>query len=83
MVTRFRSSDHCLKSRAPSRLPEPTVEDVRRDYRPVPIEQDEEVTELVARCLWDIFSDNHEVIAPDGRIVDIGSFRGASAFLDE
>lgn len=27
-------------------------------------------------------SDNHEVIAADRRVVDIGSFRGASAFLN-
>jgi hypothetical protein len=34
-------------------------------------------------CLWDVFSDNHDVIAADGRLADIGSFRGAGAFLDE
>ena len=37
--------------------------------------------ELVGKCLWDIFSDNHDVLGPDGRIVDIGSFRGAGGFL--
>jgi hypothetical protein len=30
-----------------------------------------------------LFSDNHDVIAADGRVADIGSFRGAGAFLDE
>ncbi len=45
--------------------------------------QEEELTELIGQCLWDIFSNNHEVIATDGRVADIGSFRGASAFLDE
>lgn len=30
-----------------------------------------------------MFSDNHDVITGDGRIADIGSFRGAGAFLDE
>jgi hypothetical protein len=40
------------------------------------------LAELVGRCLWDVFSDNHEVITRDGRLADIGSFRGASAFLD-
>jgi len=38
---------------------------------------------LIGLCLWDVFSDNHDVIAADGRAVDIGSFRGAGAFLDE
>jgi hypothetical protein len=63
--------------------PEPTLEDVRRDYRLSPVQEYEELTELVGLCLWDIFSDNHDVVAPDGRVADIGSFRAASAFLDE
>jgi hypothetical protein len=63
--------------------PEPTLEDVRKEYQPYPVEQDAEVTELVGLCLWDVFSDNHEVIAADGRLADIGSFRGAGAFIDE
>jgi hypothetical protein len=63
--------------------PEPTLDAVRRAYQPEPGEQDEEVTQLIGLCLWDIFSDNHEVIAADGRVADIGSFRGAGAFLDE
>lgn len=63
--------------------PKPTLEDVRKDYEPSPVQQDDEVTELVGLCLWDTFSDNHEVIAADGRLADIGSFRGAGAFLDE
>lgn len=62
--------------------PEPTLEDVRREYVPLPIDVSDEVAELVGMCLWDIFSDNHDVIAVDGRVADIGSFRGASRFLD-
>src|SRR3989442_13790213 len=61
----------------------PTLEDVRREYEPEPVQADSELTELVGLCLWDIFSDNHEVIAADGRVADIGSFRGAGAFLAE
>jgi hypothetical protein len=63
--------------------PEPTIDDVRREYEPSPVNEEEEVTELVGLCLWDVFSDNHDVIAADGRLADIGSFRGAGAFLDE
>jgi hypothetical protein len=66
---------------APS--PEPTLDEIRKDWQESPVNAVEEVTELIGQCLWDVFSDNHEVIAADGRIVDIGSFRGASAFLDE
>jgi hypothetical protein len=78
---RRRPDDTAQVVDAPS--PEPTLEEVRREYRPTAIEPHEEVMELVGLCLWDVFSDNHDVIAVDGRLVDIGSFRGAGAFLDE
>src|SRR5918995_2075555 len=67
---------------APERLPrpEPTLDDIRSEYRAEPVNVQEEVTELIGLCLWDVFSDNHDVTAADGRVVDIGSFRGAGAF---
>ena len=61
--------------------PEPTLDEIRRTWRDEPVDRDREVRELVGRCLWDVFSDNHEVIAHDGRVVDIGSFRGAGGFI--
>jgi hypothetical protein len=36
---------------------------------------------LVGQCLWNILSDNHEVLAADGRVLDIGSFRASGGFL--
>ena len=63
--------------------PEPTLEEIRAGWKDKPIAVGEEVTELVALCLWDVFSDNHDVIAADGRVADIGSFRGAARFLAE
>ena len=36
---------------------------------------------MVGRALWDVFSDNHDVIAPDGREVHLGSFRAAGDFI--
>jgi hypothetical protein len=63
--------------------PKPTMEELLAQWKERPIDVAEEVTELVGMCLWDVFSDNQEVIASDGRVVDIGSFRGASTFLDE
>jgi hypothetical protein len=67
------------KDRPPD--PEPTREDVARTYQETPIETAREVRELVGKCLWDVFSDNHDVLGPDGRVVDIGSFRGAGGFI--
>jgi hypothetical protein len=63
--------------------PEPTLDEIRNEYRAETVNVQEEATELVGLCLWDVFSDNHEVVAADGRVLDIGSFRGAGAFLDE
>ena len=34
-------------------------------------------------CLWDIFSNNHEVIAADGRIIDLGSFSGSAGVISD
>jgi hypothetical protein len=67
----------------PDPRPEPALEDIQNQYRAEPVNVQEEVTELIGLCLWDVFSDNHHVTALDGRLVDIGSFRGAGAFLDE
>jgi hypothetical protein len=62
--------------------PEPTREEIAGDYREHPIEVEAEVRELVGQCLWDIFSDSHEVIAEeDGRVLDLGSFRYAGEVL--
>ena len=61
--------------------PEPTLEDTRASWHETPVAREREVRELVAMCLWDVFSDNNDVHTPDGRVADIGSFRGAAGFL--
>jgi hypothetical protein len=62
---------------------EPTLDEIARDFRERPIEVEQEVRELVGQCLWDVFSDSHEVVAPDGRVLDLGSFRASGGFLAE
>ena len=61
----------------------PDLEKIRVEYQPEPVEPQRELRELVGRALWDVFSDNHEVIGPDGRVVDLGSFRASGGFLAE
>ncbi len=61
--------------------PEPRFEKVRADWKDEPANVSEEVTELMGRCLWDVFSDGHDVIASDGRTADLGSFRAAGGFI--
>jgi hypothetical protein len=63
--------------------PEPTLEEVTASHTPSPVEAERECQELVGLCLWDIFSDNHEVIAADGRKLDLGSMRSSGGFLAE
>jgi hypothetical protein len=65
------------------REPEPTIEEVRNGYQRSPIEEEREVRELVGMCLWDVFSDNHEVISADERLVDLGSWRASAGFVSD
>ena len=60
----------------------PTLEEIRAEYKETPVRPEEECRDIVGCVLWEIFSDNHSVIADDGREVDLGSFRGASSTLD-
>lgn len=60
----------------------PTFEESVQQFKETPIQAEDECREIVGAVLWEIFSDNHSVIADDGREVDLGSFRGASATLD-
>jgi len=38
---------------------------------------------LLGLCLWDVFSNNHEVITDDSRTVDLGSFRGCAGMISD
>ncbi len=71
------------KPDAPPMPPEPTLDEVTAEYADSPIEAERECQELVGRCLWDVFSDNHEVIADDGRWLHLGSGRGSGGFLSK
>jgi hypothetical protein len=76
----------CALRRPDDRHPlplEPTFDEVARDFRERPVETVREVRELVGQCLWDLFSDGHQVTATDGRVLDLGSFRASGGFLAE
>ena len=61
--------------------PPPTFAEIEASHHDTPIQPKKECADLIARCLWHVFSENNEVVAPDGRAVDIGSFRGAAGFI--
>jgi len=63
--------------------PDPTFDEVAGDSQEHPVETAREVRNLVGQCLWDVFSDSHEVTTTDGRVLDLGSFRASGGFLAE
>lgn len=68
--------------RSPASEEEPriTLDVIRRE---MPVEASnprEECADLMGCCLWDIFSDNHEVRAAKA-LVDLGTFRAAAGFI--
>lgn len=71
------------KDDAPPPPPEPTLEQIEAEHVMGDIEPERECQELVGRCLWDLFSDNHEVTDAEGRLLDLGSMRASGGFLAE
>jgi hypothetical protein len=73
------------KPDAPPLPPAPTLEQVKAEYgdEPPVVEGERECQEVVGICLWDVFSDNHEVLSADGRWLHLGSARGSGGFLAE
>lgn len=60
--------------------PHITLDTIRRE---MPVEAPnprKECADLMGCCLWDIFSDNHEVRTADA-LVDLGTFRAAAGFI--
>ena len=71
---------------APPEEPEPTFEEFLAKNPAENLEVSagqaiDEPAELLGLCLWDVFSDNHQVIAADGRVVHLGSFRGSAGVI--
>ena len=69
------------ESESPKEEPPLTLSGVRRDMihrAPNPVE---ECADLLGCCLWDVFSDNHEVVTAEGSLVDLGSFRATAGFI--
>ena len=60
--------------------PPPTLADFADDPEDA-IAPDEEISRLVGMCLWDIFSDSHDVFDEGGREISLGSFRASAGFL--
>ncbi len=48
---------------------------------PQPETDADELGRLLGQCLWDVLSDNHELILPDGRVRHLGSFRATAGII--
>lgn len=60
--------------------PRITLDVIRREMPAEASNPREECADLMGCCLWDIFSDNHEVRAANA-LVDLGTFRAAAGFI--
>jgi hypothetical protein len=69
------------KSGSPPPPPSPTREEIVAQWTDHPVDELSEVIDLMGRCVWDVFSDNHSVVAEDGRVVDLGTFRASAGFI--
>lgn len=72
-------------SKAP---PTPSFEDFlasekEGDRSPSWLKPEDEWLELLGSCLWDILSNNHKLLTPTGKAIDLGSFRAVSGLIDE
>ena len=47
------------------------------------ISEEKEFQKVLALSVYDIFSNNHEVYNKDGKVYDLGSFRGSGRFIAE
>jgi len=65
--------------------PPPDRETFLAEARARPDTQDEpderELARLVGLCLWDILSDNHDIVLPDGTRKHLGSFRASAGII--
>ncbi|HLQ43744.1 MAG TPA: hypothetical protein VK137_03365 [Planctomycetaceae bacterium] len=61
--------------------PPPTREEIEREYCETPVDTNRELHDIVGKCLWDLVSDNHDVVDAEGREIDFGSFRYAGGVI--
>ena len=72
------------KKELPPPEPPPSFEEFVAGLEdPESVPDEEEAGRLAGLCLWDVFSDNHDVIMPDRRAAHLGSFRGSAGEIAE
>jgi hypothetical protein len=59
----------------------PTLEEIKEKYEEKPCYPFDELIQMLGECVWNIFSNNHTVVGPEGEEYDLGSFRGSGGFI--
>lgn len=62
---------------------EPCLEDFIKEEAEENRDPRKEIVDLLGHCLWDIFSNNHDVMSREGRVYQLGSFRASAGFIAE
>lgn len=57
-----------------------SFEDFKAHYQAETPDYNLELQETIANCVWDIFSDNNDVVK-NNRVFHLGSFRGSASFI--
>ncbi len=60
---------------------EPQFEDFLNEKQEESVAPRKELVALLGHCLWDIFSNNHDVVSADGCVYELGSFRSSAGFI--
>lgn len=63
----------------------PTLNELRQEQteKADPIMPLDELLTVFGGCVWSVFSNNHDVVGPDGMVYHLGSFRGTGSFLSK
>ncbi len=70
-----------LAKKAGRPMPEPNLEDFENKPLQISAAPLKDLLDLLGDCAWSVFSENHDVIAPDGSVYHLGSWRGSGRFI--
>jgi hypothetical protein len=76
LMARFQMED------AKEVVPIGDFDDFKANYQPETPNPSVELQDLMGSCVWDIFSDNNDVVK-DNKVYHLGSFRGSAEFIAE
>ena len=63
----------------------PTLDELRQEHveKADSVKPLDELLTVFGGCVWSVFSNNHDVVSPNGMAYHLGSFRGTGSFLSK